>query len=390
MSASRRFVGLMSGTSCDGIDAVAVVLAGGYGSGECLDAEVVVHEQFPFDAELRARMLDVARAHAPELARLDVDLGRRFGAAAALAIEHAGWTPREVTAVSLSGFTASHEPPTDHGEGATLVLGNPDVVAERAGCPVLSDLRARDRACGGHGAPLVPFADACLLRRAGVTRAALNLGGIANLSVIPPEGEPAAFDVGPGNMLLDGAIARLTNGASTYDDGGALAWRGRVDRAWLERALAADTFLQRPPPRSTGRERYGAVFLDAHWPTLGRLPIEDVLATLAAYTVEGVALALERFVPVRPVDLVVSGGGARNRALIDGLERRLAPIEVLDSRSALGIPVEAREAVSWAILADASLRGVPASVAGVTGARRAALLGRLSPAPDGRGLLARA
>lgn len=386
MTRPRRLVGLMSGTSCDGIDAAAVELSGGYGRDEWLDVEVVVHRHAPFDDALRARLLAAGDARAAELARLDAELGRLFGAAARDTLGAVGWTSAEVAVVSLSGFTASHEPPSDAGPGATLVLGNPDVAAEGCGCPVLSDLRARDRACGGHGAPLVPFADACLLRRQGRVRAALNLGGIANVTIVPPEGDPSAFDTGPGNMALDGAMRRLSGGALGFDAGGALAARGRVARDWLTRALAADDFLLRPPPRSTGRERYGDAFLDAHWSALAALPPEDVLASLAAYTVEAVALSLERFVPTRPDDLVVSGGGARNRALIDGLRRRLAPTHVLDSTDALGIPVDAREAVSWAVLADATLAGVPASVPGVTGARRAALLGRLSPAPDGRGL----
>jgi len=379
----------MSGTSCDGVDAVAVELSGPPGrleGGTSLAVAVRAHHHRDYAPALRARLASAGEASAAELARLHVELAGVLAPAARVAMDGAGWAPARVTAIAWAGHTVVHLPPGPGDQGATLAIGDADVVAEATGCPVLGDFRARDRAAGGHGAPLVPFADACLLRRPGAVRGALNLGGIANLTVVPAGGPPTAFDTGPGNMVLDGALSRASGGRVAFDEGGDLGRSGRVDARWLERALASDTFLRQSPPRTTGRERYGAVFLDRHWGDLGRLSLPDLAATLAAYTVESVARGLEEHVARRPVDLVVSGGGALNGCLMDGLARRLAPVEVVTSDVALGIPVLAREAVSFAILGDATLAGAASNVPSVTGARRAVLLGKLSFGAGGRGV----
>lgn len=369
----------MSGTSCDGVDAVVVELRSESSSlPDRLLATVLDHHHVAFPPDLSRRLLSLPQAAAAELALAHVELGERFAEAALQSLGRAGLAPGDVTAVASPGLTVAHIPPGPHGPGATLALGDGDVIAERTGCTVISDFRARDRAAGGQGAPLVPFADACLLREPGRVVGALNLGGIANVTVIPPEGPPVAFDTGPANMLIDGALARATEGRLTFDEGGQLGLAGTTDVSWLESALAADGFLAQPPPRSTGRERYGSLFLDQHALALGQLSLEDLAATLAAFTVESVCRSLEQFVPQRPERLIVSGGGALNACLMDGLSRRLAPTEVLDSDQALGVPVLAREALAFAVLGDATLRGVPCNVPSVTGARRAVRLGKLS------------
>ena len=211
MDDERVVIGLMSGTSADGIDAVAVHLQGT--DPPRLRVGPLCH--LAFEDAFRARVLAAPDARAPELALLHVELGRRFGDAARAAMEAEGLAPADVAAIACAGVTVVHLPPDPaargpDAEGATLALGDGDVIAERTGCRVVSDLRARDRAAGGHGAPLVPFADRLLLHDPGRTRAALNLGGIANLTVVPPAGDVIAFDTGPGNMLLDGAVARQT------------------------------------------------------------------------------------------------------------------------------------------------------------------------------------
>ena len=386
------FVGLMSGTSCDGVDAVAVAIredpARGLTAGSqeqqfpALAVDVHAHIHEAYDDAFRARLLALPSAGVEELARLNIELGARFGRAAAAAARAAGLEPAQVEVVACAGHTVVHIPPTTDDPGATLALGDGDVIAETAHMDVLCDMRARDRAAGGHGAPLVPFADACLLRTSGRVRAALNLGGIANITVVPPDGPPVAFDTGPANMLLDGALARRTSGRIGWDEGGALGAEGTIHEPWLEAALEADTFLRQPPPRSTGRERYGAAFLDRHWETLGALELPDLAATLAAYTIESVTCALRDHVDLEPEELVVSGGGALNRCLMDGLTRRLAPVRVADSEEALGVPVLAREAVSFAVLAFASTRGLPCNVPGVTGARSRVRLGKLCQRPE--------
>ncbi|MFT7461824.1 MAG: anhydro-N-acetylmuramic acid kinase [Pseudohongiellaceae bacterium] len=406
----------MSGTSCDGVDAVVVSLSGGpIAEASCdgggaqsiaeagcdgraelklelaaqassslslqpspLVAEVLDHHHVPFAEDMQRRLLQLGQAGASELALAHVELGERFSEAALAALARANLQPSDITAVASAGLTVAHLPPGPLGPGATLSLGDGDVIAERTGCTVVSDFRARDRAAGGMGAPLVPFADACLLRTPGRVVGALNLGGIANVTVIPPVGPPLAFDTGPANMLMDGALARASRGKVLFDEGGRLGLAGQVSQSWLARALDADEFLSQPPPRSTGRERYGALFLDRHKTALSTLSLADLAATLAAYTVESVGRGLDDFVPQRPEQLIVSGGGAFNACLMEGLARRLAPTIVLDSNQALGVPVLAREALAFAVLGDATLRGVPCNVPSVTGARRAVRLGKLS------------
>jgi len=379
----------MSGTSCDGVDAVVAELSGDFGTktdspaaptagSGCLAARVLEHHHVPFDAAFQRQLLQLDRGSAADLALAHVELGERFATAALEAMERSALDPAQVTAVASAGLTVVHIPPGEAGSGATLSLGDGDIIAERTGCTVISDFRARDRAAGGQGAPLVPFADECLLHRPDQVTGALNLGGIANITIVYPRAPPQAFDTGPANMLIDGALARATGGELSFDEGGRLGMAGVVDRAWLQDALAADGFLGQPPPRSTGREHYGATFLDRHWQSLSRLSTHDLAATLAAYTVESVGRAIDDFVTERPGSLIVSGGGALNACLMAGLAARLAPTEVVDSAEALGVPVMAREALAFAILGDATLRGVPCNVPSVTGARRAVRLGKLS------------
>ncbi len=365
----------MSGTSCDGIDAVALQVAGER------ELTVVAHVHDDYEPEFRERLLGAAELRAEGLARLHVQLGQRFGAAAERARAAARWECASVAAVVCAGHTIAHLPPAEGDPGATLALGDGDVIAQVSGCAVLCDLRAADRAAGGHGAPLVPFADALLLRAAGRVRGALNLGGIANITLVPPEGDPVAFDTGPGNMLIDAALARATGGGTRFDRDGALGLSGRADEALVARLVASDAFLAQRPPRSTGRERYGAAWLHARRDELSRLSLPDLVATLAGFTVACIAHALEHHVRERPDELVVSGGGALNGALMAGLARRLSPIAIARSDEALGIPVLAKEAVAFALLGDATLAGRPCNVPSVTGARRPALLGKLCAAP---------
>ncbi len=396
------FVGLMSGTSADGIDAVVArfgpallgrIRGGVAGARKAQAPEFLVHRHEPFDDAVRARILSAPTMNVAALALLNVEMGRRFGSAAAQALATSGVNPSDVGAVVSAGLTVCHLPPggvpapvaaaADSAvaeDGATLALGDGDVIAEECGLLVLSDLRARDRAAGGQGAPLVPFADEVLLAQTDRVVAALNLGGIANVTVLDPEADVAAFDIGPGNMLIDGWIERSSGGARRMDTDGALAGAGRVDAPWLAELLAADEFVAAPPPKSTGRERYGADFLERHAARLGALPLADALATLTAYTVECVALTLTAL-PRAPDELVVSGGGALNATLMQTLTRRLAPMVVRDSADALGIPVLAKEALAMAIIGAASVAGVPGNIPAVTGARRRCVLGKVCLPP---------
>lgn len=361
-------VGLMSGTSLDGIDAALVRLRpAGTGYDVALERFAIV----PFAPELRARIVRAVAPHAatvPELAALHADLGAAFGAAA-----------RAVAAGTALDFVASHGQTIFH-DGAralTWQLGDAFALREAVGATVVYDFRAADCAAGGQGAPLVPYVDALLLA-AGTPRVAINLGGIANLTYVPPRGAPdavVAFDSGPANMLVDLFVAERTRGALAFDRDGAAARRGRVDAALL-RALQAEPYFALPPPKSTGRERFGPAFIAAH-PALAALSLDDGVATLLALSLETIAAAVRRVAPPGS-EVVLSGGGARNPAFVAGLASALPEYPVVTS-ARLGLDPDAKEAIAFAVLGYETLRGRAAGLTNVTGARRGAVLGALAP-----------
>ncbi len=378
-----RIIGLMSGTSADGVDAALV----SWPEGEApRPFELIAFRQAPFPAELQARIHRLAAGRVPgsdalrELAALDVALGERFAAAATAVAHDAGIPLDTVDAVASHGQTVAHHPELR----ASLQIGDPSVIAERTGCTTVADFRARDLAARGEGAPLAPFFHFAAFADAEEDRAVLNLGGIANLTWLPRGAraeEVVAFDVGPANALVDGAVTVLSNGAERMDRDGRRALRGRVDPALLERLLD-DEFLRRQPPKSTGRERYGlaeAEVIAREWTREGRAE-EDLVATLVAFTTRAVAEACERFLP-RPgaVDhLLVGGGGAENPALMAALDDALpdARVEPMD---ALGVPAAAAEAIAFALLGRNALLGIPNHLPQCTGAARAAVLGEIVP-----------
>jgi anhydro-N-acetylmuramic acid kinase len=335
---------------------------------------------------------------AREVALLRREVTLAFAGAAAELLRDAGVTAAEVDALGCHGQTVWHEPPgpgTRHGAatpGTSLQLLDPALLAARTGVPVVSDFRSADLAAGGQGAPLVPWPDQVLFAAEGAARALLNVGGVANVTRVPPResGEaPLAFDTGPGNALMDEAVRLATGGAGNRDTDGAMAAAGAVDPTLLARLLA-DPFFQLDPPRSTGRERFGAALVRELAGELGLSPGSDgwadLLATLAAFTVESAAAALERWVlPRGVVSVVVTGGGARNPVLVAGLRARLAPLPVETGAAALGgVDPDAREAAAFALLAWAYLEGVPGNVPGCTGASGPRVLGSWTPA-HGRG-----
>lgn len=373
-------VGLMSGTSADGVDAVVVRLAG---APPALIWEVLGHTHVSHSQELRARIFAAFRPETgtvDRLCRLNVALGRAFGEAALRAIDAAGLSHEQVALIGSHGQTVWHAP--GGAEPSTLQLGAPAVIAEGTGIPVVSDFRTRDVAAGGQGAPLVAYVDALLLTHPERVRVAQNLGGIANVTYLPPQGagEGAfAFDTGPGNMLIDDAARRATEGAWEYDRDGALAARGTVDEALLA-ALLDDAYLRRPPPKTTGRERYGVQFAERIWAQAraqGLAP-EDVVATLTAFTAASIARAYRDFLPRFPDEVVVSGGGARNPTLMAMLRQRLSPAAVVLSDE-VGIAVEAKEALAFAVLAYETWHRRPGNLPAATGARHPVVLGSVTP-----------
>jgi anhydro-N-acetylmuramic acid kinase len=368
----KRVVGLMSGTSIDGIDAALCEIEG---TGPDARVRVLDFRFTPYRDDERALIHSLLQGDASALCQGSFALGRKL-ADAALAV--AGGAPIDL--VGSHGQTVWNQPPSlGAGTPSTLQLGEPAVIAARTGAITVADFRVADVAQGGEGAPLVPFADWVLFRRPGRARALQNIGGIANVTLVTDElARVIAFDSGPGNMMIDALMPAASDGRDTIDRDGAFSARGRVQEDLL-RELLADPYLQLPPPKSTGRERYGVPATRA-WAArhADRAPL-DLLATVVAFTARAIADAVTRFVlPRAPVDeLVVSGGGAHNRTLMAELGRALAPLPVraLDEG---GVSVDAKEAVAFALLAVACVHAQPANVPSVTGARRPTILGKIS------------
>ncbi len=365
-------VGLMSGTSMDGIDAAVADLEL---YGDVLRLTPLGHETSPYPAELAAAL---RRALPPQgttmdaVCRLDTAVGQEFAAAAERArTRHSG-----ADLIVAHGQTVFHWVDACGRVAGTLQIGRPAWIAERTGLPVISDLRSADVAAGGQGAPLVSLFDVLLLGRdGGVSRAALNLGGIANLTVISPDAAPVAYDAGPANALLDAAVVAMTGGDEAFDRGGARAAQGRVDEALLA-LLLDDFFLAQPPPKTTGKERYHHGFTEEALDYLGRdVDGVDLLATLTAHAAEVAAAECRRH-DVKEV--VASGGGTDHPVLMKALGERLAPAR-LRRIDDFGIPSSAKEAYAFAVLGFLTWHGLPGNVPACTGARRAAVLGSITP-----------
>ncbi|MEU4589847.1 anhydro-N-acetylmuramic acid kinase [Micromonospora aurantiaca (nom. illeg.)] len=366
-----RIVGLMSGTSYDGVDVVAAEFTA---DGDTLRLRPLGHRELAYPDDLRAEigaLLPPAATTIEAVCRLDNRLGEVFAEAAATGVELAGGT---ADAVVSPGQTVFHWVEDGRVRG-TLQLGAPARVAARVGVPVLHDLRSADVAAGGQGAPLVPAFDALLLDPEAGARAALNLGGIANLTVVAPGAPVLGYDVGPANALLDAAARRFLDRPCDVD--GARAAAGRVHAALLARLLA-EPYYAAPPPKSTGKELFHGGYLDAALAALGEpVAADDVLATLTELTARTVAGACDRH---RVTEVVAAGGGVRNPTLRARLAALGAGRWRLRTTDELGVPAQAKEAYAFALLGWLSWHGLPGAVPSVTGASRAAVLGSWTPA----------
>jgi anhydro-N-acetylmuramic acid kinase len=390
MTDGRYAIGLLSGTSLDGVDAACCrVDADGSGRPAGYDVEVVAFHTREYPKELRGRLRAACRegGTVEEACRLNVALGELFADAAAEVLEAAGVAPKAVAVAGSHGQTVRHlpepepHPGTDRRSRSTLQLGDGDVIAERLGIRTVSDFRARDVAAGGHGAPLAPVLDLALLAHPEEFRVAQNVGGIGNCTLLPPGGDRAAvraFDTGPGNVVVDEVVTLLTDGERTYDVDGELAAAGSVSGALVAAFLDAE-FFRRTPPKTTGRERFGRSYA-RRFVAAGRergLADADIIASATALTARSVADAYNRFVDGSPDRVIVSGGGARNPTLLSMLRERVdCPVEPLDAH---GHDADAKEAMLFALLGVAHLAGVPGNVPGATGARRPVVLGKRSP-----------
>lgn len=389
--------GIMSGTSADGIDIAICRIAPSARAGGNPKMKVLAHRAFPYTAEVRAAVLGAMNAKSistAELSRLSWRLGALYAEAADATLRETGL---QASLIALHGQTIYHQPAASAYLGAetrcTTQTGEPAVLVERLQIPVVSDFRTADLAAGGQGAPLVPMLDLCLFRHATKNRILLNLGGIANLTALPAgcdAGGVLAFDTGPANMVIDACMERLY--CRAYDCGGGTAARGKPSEALLQE-LATDAHLEAAPPKSCGREQYGADFTSRF---LSRCEAEglrkaDILATATAFTAQTIVNAYRRFVwphlgqraPLaKATEVFVSGGGARNVTLLRQLREALEPLYVsvrtTEEAGMASVAIEAKEAAAFALLGWLSWHGLPGNVPAATGASRPVVLGRIS------------
>ncbi|MGD1158149.1 MAG: anhydro-N-acetylmuramic acid kinase [Terriglobia bacterium] len=382
---ARLVVGLMSGTSMDGIDAALVRISGPATQPR---VRLLGFEMNPYSAPVRRTILRIAAgeaATAGEISQLNFLLGELFAEATLRVCRTARVPPARLAAIGSHGQTIYHQGSPTREAGrlvtSTLQVAEPAVIAERTGAPVVADFRPADMAAGGQGAPLVPLVDYLLLRDARRGTVALNIGGIANFTVIPANARPEevfGFDTGPGNMVIDGLVRNFSHGRKTYDAGGRWAARGQAIEPLLAEVLRLP-FFRRQPPKSAGREQFGQWFGREFFLKRRSAKAEDLLRTATELTARSIADAVDRFVlgSISIHRLIVSGGGAHNRLLVSRLSQLLPRLRVQLS-DASGLPADAKEAIAFAVLADRTMHGLPGNLPSVTGARRAVVLGRIS------------
>ena len=378
-----RVAGLMSGTSLDGID-VAVLDIGDAAANATPPWKVVAFHSYELNPAQRNEIHEaIHHGNAQALCLLHARLGEWFAQAVVETCTSAKLPLDSIDVIGSHGQTIWHEPPAKNERGATLQLGDPATIAERTGIAVVSDFRTRDVAAGGEGAPLVPWVDRFLFSKPQRKRVLQNIGGIANLTWVPPQGSSEtllAFDTGPGNALMNVAVEIASNGAEHYDVDGKRAARGTIDEVVLSELLA-HPYFGRTPPKSTGRELFGRPFLDEllrKHPHLAK-DFDALLATLNALTARTIGDAIKRWVAPKGVDeVVITGGGARNPTLVDHLRRLLAPIPI-HMGDVLGVDPDAKEAVAFAVLAWAHMVGRPGNEPAATGAEGPRVLGSYTP-----------
>ncbi len=375
-------IGLMSGTSADGVDAALVDLQGAPPS---LQWKLLGHTHHPYPPDIQAEVLACARAETgtiPDLCRINFALGEVFAEAALDIIQFCGLKAEQVDLIGSHGQTVWHIPTGEH--ASTLQIGEAALIAERTGITTIHNFRPRDMAAGGQGAPLTSYTDVLMFTHPTVVRACQNIGGIANLTFLPPAGQPQylplAFDTGPGNMLLDDAVRRISAGAENCDRDGLRAVRGRVHANLPGDWLRNEPYFVLRPPKTTGRELFTRAYGERLWQQAQQrgLSDDDFVATLTALTALTIADAYRNFLPLMPEEIIVSGGGALNPTLMDMLRDELAPARLIPSDE-LGLPSEAKEAAAFALLAYETWHNRPASLPSATGARHPSVLGSITP-----------
>jgi anhydro-N-acetylmuramic acid kinase len=381
-------IGLISGTSADGVDAALVRIDG---SPQARLSRVDAFLTYPFPPGLRDLILQASNAHTGTvdlLCRLNVVIGEVFAEAALAVTRQAGVPMQAIDLIGSHGQTVQHLPqPTalaGYAVRATLQLGEPCVIAERTGVTTVADFRPRDMAAGGEGAPLAPYVHYLLFKDTLQTRVVHNIGGISNVTVLPANAgltDTIAFDTGPGNMLIDGMVGHLTHGREAFDKDGQWARQGQIHQAWLQELLT-HPFLRHSPPKSTGRETFGSTVLADIVRRGSQLALSDadLMATVTAFSAATMVDAYRRFIlPQHPsVESILCGGGSHNPTLIGYLRQEL-PAVTWRTSDELGISADALEAVIFALLAYETMAGRPANVPPATGAHHAVVMGKIAP-----------
>ncbi len=372
----------MSGTSLDGIDVAIVDITG---SGFKAKINVLTSHSVPYPRRIREALLAMSNmsAFTGDISRLNFLLGELYAEALEETAERAEIPLNSIKLIGCHGQTIFHEGQGTQYMGkkvaSTFQIGESSVISERTGIDVISNFRERDVAAGGYGAPLVPYLDYMLIRHRGRGRVAINIGGIANLTAIPPNTSTdrvIAFDTGPGNMIIDQLVSRITDGRQTYDRDGAMAAAGEIDPKLLAKLLR-DKYFRAKPPKTAGREQYGSEFVSRLLDT--ELSSEDLVATATALTAESIALAVRNFVlpDMRVDEIFVSGGGTHNPTLMAMLRKAMDPIPVMETTE-VGLDVDSKEAVAFAVMAYETAHCRPSNVPMATGAKRPVVLGKVT------------
>ncbi len=380
-------VGLISGTSMDGITAALVEMKQGP-SGDDLDLDVNlldwINKEYP--PQVKEKLLVLREeGTVPELCALNFLLGDYFAEAALEVIKRAEKSPEQIDLICNHGQTICHLPQrfveSEFGVSSTLQIGESDVIVERTGITTIGDFRTRDMAAGGEAAPLIPYVDHILFRSKTHARVLLNLGGIANVTHMPASAtleDLVAFDTGPASMIIDGVVEHLTQGQKVYDENGVMAGQGRIDESFLD-MLMQHPFIHLPPPKSTGREEFGKDFLHEllHKAEAAQLDGNDLVATVTAFSAASLVLNCQTFLDGFD-ELIVGGGGAHNQTLLKMIDARLNDVKIMTTQS-MGIPVEAKEAIGFAIMGYQAFHGRPNNVPNATGAKYPVVMGKISP-----------
>ena len=389
MKEVRHVVGMMSGTSVDGVDAALVEISG-------TDSEpkvkLLAFENKPYPPQVREKIFSLftpANATVDKVGYMNFLLGEIYAKSALSVIEKAGMKPEEIDVIGSHGQTIWHAPIPESPDGIpvayTVQIGEGSVIAERTGILTVSDFRVADMAAGGQGAPLVPFSEYLLYRREKETILLQNIGGIGNMTVMPAGAKPRdvfAFDTGPGNMIIDAVISAVTGGKKTYDAGGETAAKGKVCNALLD-ILKEEPYYRQPLPKTTGREHFGVQYTEKilGWWKENPIPVEDLLATVTDLTAYSIADAYERYVlpKYRASEIIVGGGGSYNATLLRFMKERFALHGVaVRTQEDLGLSSDAKEAVAFALMADCCMRGRANTLPSVTGAEHPAVMGKIS------------